>query len=57
MSNNIGRGEAKDKYTLTPSYNSNTALNHYEFLGILMGICIRTGVHLILDLCSLIWKK
>ena len=22
-----------------------------------MGICIRTGVHLTLDLCSLVWKK
>jgi hypothetical protein len=57
-SNNIAnRGEFKDKFTFNPSYNTNTALNHYEFLGILMGICIRTGVHLTLDLCSLIWKK
>jgi hypothetical protein len=55
--NQTSRGEYKDKYTITPSYNTNTALNQYEFLGILMGICIRTGVHLTLDLCSLIWKK
>lgn len=47
----------KDKFVFTPGYNNNTALNHYEFLGILMGICIRTGVHLTLDLCSLIWKR
>lgn len=57
-SNNMAsRGEYKDKFTFTPSYNNNTALMHYEFLGVLMGICIRTGVHLTLDLCSLIWKK
>jgi hypothetical protein len=57
-SNNLaGKGEFKDKYTFSPSYSTNTALNHYEFLGVLMGICIRTGVHLTLDLCSLIWKK
>ena len=57
-SNNLAnRGDFKDKFTFTPSYNTNTALNHYEFLGILMGICVRTGVHLTLDLCSLIWKK
>jgi hypothetical protein len=47
----------KDKFVFTPGYNNNTALNHYEFLGILMGICIRTGVHVTLDLCSMIWKK
>jgi hypothetical protein len=55
--NQASRGEFKDKYTVTPSYNTNTALNQYEFLGTLMGVCIRTGVHLTLDLCSLIWKK
>jgi hypothetical protein len=51
------KGEYKDRWTLNSSYNSNTALNHLEFLGVLMSICIRTGVHLTLDLCSLIWKK
>jgi len=57
-SNNInGKGEFKDKFCICPSYNSNTALLYYEFLGLLMGICIRTGVHLTLDLCSLTWKK
>jgi hypothetical protein len=57
-SNNVAqRGEFKDRFTFTPSYNNNTALNYYEFFGILMGICIRTGVHLTLDLCSIVWKK
>ena len=57
-SNNIAdKGEFKDRFTLSSSYNSSTALNHFEFLGVLMGICIRTGVHLTLDLASIIWKK
>ena len=56
--NNINkRGEFKDLYTINPSYNGINALEQYEFLGILMGICIRTGVHLTLDLCSLVWKQ
>lgn len=56
--NNIAqKGDYKDRFTLSPSYNSSTALYHFEFLGVLMGICIRTGVHLTLDLASLIWKK
>ena len=56
--NNIGKkGEFKDLYTINPSYNGINALEQYEFLGVLMGICIRTGVHLTLDLCSLVWKQ
>lgn len=58
-SNNRSKtGEYKDKYIITPSYkNSSTELGHYEFLGVLFGICIRTGVHIPLDLCQIIWKK
>ena len=56
--NNLNKkGEFKDLYTINPSYNGINALEQYEFLGILMGICIRTGVHLTLDLCSLVWKQ
>ena len=55
--NTADKGEFKDRFTLSSSYNSSTALNHFEFLGVLMGICIRTGVHLTLDLASIIWKK
>jgi other hect domain ubiquitin protein ligase E3 len=56
--NNINqKGEFKDLYTINPSYNGINALEQYEFLGVLMGICIRTGVHLTLDLCSLVWKQ
>ena len=56
--NNLNnKGEFKDCYTINPSYNGINALEQYEFLGVLMGICIRTGVHLTLDLCSLVWKQ
>ena len=56
--NNINKkGEFKDLFTINPSYNGINALEQYEFLGVLMGICIRTGVHLTLDLCSLVWKQ
>ena len=55
--NNINnKGEYKDCYTINPGYKGINALEQYEFLGVLMGICIRTGVHLTLDLCSLVWK-
>jgi other hect domain ubiquitin protein ligase E3 len=51
------QGEGQDKYTLTPSSKSTADLLLYEFLGILMGCCIRTGVRLSLDLPSMIWKQ
>jgi len=32
-------------------------LNQYYFLGVLMGVCIRTGAKMILDLPRVIWKQ
>ena len=51
------QGDAKDKYTLTPAAKSTTELLLYEFLGILMGCCMRTGVRFSLDLPAIIWKQ
>jgi len=51
------KGDFKDKYVIRPLLTDNNSINQFEFLGVLMGICIRTGVHLTLDLCSLFWKK
>lgn len=51
------QGDAKDKFTLTPSARSTKDLLLYEFLGLLMGCCMRTGVRLSLDLASIIWKQ
>ena len=53
--NNLNKkGEYKDKYTINPKSEE---FSQFEFLGILMGLCIRTGVYLPLDLCSFVWKK
>ena len=53
--NNVNKkGEYKDKYTINPKSEE---LSQFEFLGFLMGICIRTGVYLPINLCSLVWKK
>eukprot|EP01022_Parablepharisma_sp_SALTPOND_P013306 TRINITY_DN1770_c0_g1_i1.p1 TRINITY_DN1770_c0_g1~~TRINITY_DN1770_c0_g1_i1.p1 ORF type:complete len:4067 (-),score=523.08 TRINITY_DN1770_c0_g1_i1:62-12262(-) len=51
------QGDAKDKFTFTPSAKSTHDLLLYEYLGILMGCCMRTGVRLSLDLPSIIWKQ
>jgi len=51
------QGEGHDKYTFTPSAKSTIDLSLYEFIGILMGCCIRTGVRLSLNLPSIIWKQ
>jgi hypothetical protein len=32
-------------------------LAHYEFLGLIMGVCVRTGSNLMLDLPKVIWKR
>jgi len=50
-------GEAKDKFTLSPNAKSTADLLMFEFLGVLMGCCIRTGVKLSLNLPSVIWKQ
>jgi len=53
--NNVNKkGEYKDKYTINPKSEEQS---QFEFLGFLMGICIRTGVYLPINLCSLVWKK
>lgn len=49
-------GENREKYIIKPSSNSTQLLAMYEYLGILFGCCIRTGVRLPLDLPSFVWK-
>jgi hypothetical protein len=50
---NVGRG----KFVINASRSSSHDLSYFEFLGILMGICIRTGAHLNLDLPKFVWKQ
>ena len=54
--NRAAESEGKDKFVINPSRTSSQDLFLYEFLGILMGVCIRTGVHLTLDLPAVFWK-
>ena len=55
--NNVGKsGDGIHKYTIKPSGNSLLVLQMYEFLGLLMGCCVRTGTRLTLDLPSFFWK-
>jgi hypothetical protein len=46
----------KDKFIITPSKNTSSDLSFYKFLGVLIGTCLRTGVHLTLDLPAFFWK-
>jgi len=51
-----GVGFTLDKYIPNASYNSEAFLKMYEFLGKLMGVAVRTGMALSLDLPSIVWK-
>jgi len=46
-----------DKFVLTSSDLTQRKLQYFEFLGIIMGIAIRTGIHLVLDLPAIFWKN
>jgi len=49
-------GTARDRFVIVPSTTSAQQLQLFEFLGVLMGCCVRTGTRLILDLPSFLWK-
>ena len=54
-----GREEAgtnRDCFILNPSANSTQNLKMFQFLGVLMGIAIRTGSPLSLNLAEPAWK-
>lgn len=40
-----------------PSKTSPNDLLHYEFLGLMMAVCIRTGSVLVLDMPKIFWKR
>ena len=56
VNNQRKEGESRDKYVLNPSANSSYQLKLYEYLGMLMASCVRTGAHLTLDLPMHFWK-
>lgn len=41
---------------LNPSASSPSLIELYEFLGVLFGCCIRTGVRCALDCAPFVWK-
>jgi other hect domain ubiquitin protein ligase E3 len=49
-------GTSRDRFVIVPSTTSAHQLQLFEFLGVLMGCCVRTGTRLILDLPSFLWK-
>jgi hypothetical protein len=52
-----GLGESRDKFIIRPTSSSSTAMIEiYEFLGVIFGCAIRTGIHLSLDFPSFVWK-
>ncbi len=54
--NKTGSNVGKGKFVINTSRSSTHDLSLFEFLGILMGVCIRTGAHLTLDLPQFVWK-
>ncbi len=51
-----GVGKYRDRYIVCPSVKSAVALEMYEFLGVLMGCALRTGVYVNIDLAPIFWK-
>ncbi|OQR97917.1 Hect-domain containing peotein [Achlya hypogyna] len=49
-------GELRDCVLPPPANTATTALAQYEFVGLLMGCCLRTGVHLPLRIAPVAWK-
>jgi hypothetical protein len=48
--------KGKDNFVLNPLKVSAHELSLYNFLGVLMGVCIRTSTNLAIKLPSLVWK-
>jgi len=52
-----GVGENRDKWILNPGANVPVHLEMFEFLGRLMGLAIRTGILIPLDMPIFFWKQ
>lgn len=50
-------GDDRNKLLLNPGYISNQAEIEYRLLGMLMGMCIRSGCCLDIDLSEIVWKQ
>lgn len=58
-SRNMLRGSpaGKDKFVLNPQKVSSHDLSLYDFLGVLMGVCVRTSTTLSINLPAMVWKQ
>ncbi|TMW62992.1 hypothetical protein Poli38472_005610 [Pythium oligandrum] len=55
--NNVMKiGEYRERYLPRPSSTSKELIRMYEFVGLLMGCCLRTGVRLNIRLAPIVWK-
>jgi len=55
QSNKIGND--RDKFCLRPGANTAQHLAYFEFMGVLFGCCLRTGVRFPVDLATATWKS
>eukprot|EP01083_Nonionella_stella_P270417 915709_1 len=44
------------KRIIRQSANSSAELHHFEYMGLIFGLCLRTGVRLSLNLAAFLWK-
>ncbi|GAB9463599.1 hypothetical protein Gpo141_00001053 [Globisporangium polare] len=49
-------GEYRERFVPKPSSTSKEQLQMFEFVGLLMGCCLRTGVRLNIRLAPIVWK-
>lgn len=49
-------GEYRERFVPKPSSTSKELLQMFEFVGLLMGCCLRTGVRLNIRLAPIVWK-
>jgi hypothetical protein len=56
--NHLG-AEMQDKhlYVINPTATSTYDLDLFQFLGVIMGVSVRTGAYLSLDLPNMVWKR
>ena len=47
----------KDNFVINPQKLSSHDLSLYNFLGLLMGVCIRTNTNLSINLPAIVWKQ
>jgi len=53
--NNVG--DNRDKWVLNPSINTPTGYKMLEFIGVLIGMSVRSGILIMLNVPSFFWKQ